>query len=48
MRGDRVLGEIDIDSDRPAAFTPADREMLEKIAAQLAVKLEARPQPPTS
>src|SRR5690349_24811412 len=29
MRGDRVLGEIDIDSDRHAAFGPADRRMLE-------------------
>ncbi len=30
--GETVLGEIDIDSDRPAYFSPADREMLEKIA----------------
>jgi GAF domain-containing protein len=47
MRGDRVLGEIDIDSDRPAAFTAADREMLENIAAQLAAKLAGPQQSPT-
>jgi L-methionine (R)-S-oxide reductase len=28
----RVVGEIDIDSDRPAAFTGADREFLERVA----------------
>jgi GAF domain-containing protein len=28
----RVVGEIDIDSDRPAAFGPADREFLERVA----------------
>ncbi len=38
LRGDQVLGEIDIDSDRPAAFTAADRELLEGIAAALAAK----------
>jgi GAF domain-containing protein len=32
MRGDRVLGEIDIDSDVSAAFSDADREFLEKVA----------------
>src|SRR5687768_12622551 len=26
----RVLGELDIDSDQPAAFGPADRELLER------------------
>jgi L-methionine (R)-S-oxide reductase len=31
-----VLGEIDIDSDRLAAFGPADRELLEAIAVLLA------------
>jgi GAF domain-containing protein len=41
MHGDRVLGEIDIDSDRPAAFGPADRELLEAVAALLAPRLEA-------
>jgi GAF domain-containing protein len=39
MAGDRVLGEIDIDSDRPAAFGPGDRAMLEHVAAALAVRL---------
>jgi putative methionine-R-sulfoxide reductase with GAF domain len=40
MRGEAVLGEIDIDSDRPAAFTSADRNLLEELAAMLAVKLQ--------
>ena len=39
MDGSKVLGEIDIDSDRPAAFGPADRELLEPIAALLAERL---------
>jgi L-methionine (R)-S-oxide reductase len=39
MSGDRVLGEIDIDSDRPAAFGPDDRRLLESVAALLASKL---------
>jgi L-methionine (R)-S-oxide reductase len=38
IRGREVLGEIDIDSDVPAAFTPADREFLEKLASQLAAR----------
>ena len=29
MSGAEVLGEIDIDSDRPAAFGQADRALLE-------------------
>jgi len=32
----RVLGEIDIDSDQPAAFTAQDRELLEAVAALIA------------
>jgi GAF domain-containing protein len=28
----RVVGEIDIDSDRPAAFGPEDQEFLERVA----------------
>jgi len=32
----RVLGEIDIDSHLPAAFAPADRELLEGVAEILA------------
>lgn len=39
MRGNEVLGEIDIDSDRPAAFGPNDRELLEPIAALLAERI---------
>jgi GAF domain-containing protein len=35
MRGDDVLGEIDIDSDKPAAFGRRDRELLEDVAALL-------------
>lgn len=35
----RVLGEIDIDSDQPAAFTPDDKELLESVAALVAAKL---------
>jgi GAF domain-containing protein len=31
----RVVGEIDIDSDRPAAFGDDDREALERIALQI-------------
>jgi GAF domain-containing protein len=36
MSGDRVLGEIDIDSDQPAAFDEGDRKLLEGVAATLA------------
>ena len=35
----RVLGEIDIDSDTPAAFGPADRQLLEAVADGLARRL---------
>ena len=38
MRGEHVLGEIDIDSDKKAAFGPADRELLEAVASRLARK----------
>ena len=31
MHGERVLGEIDIDSDRPAAFGADDRTLLEAM-----------------
>ena len=37
--GERVLGEIDIDSDRLAAFGPKDKAFLEQVAARLAPKL---------
>jgi putative methionine-R-sulfoxide reductase with GAF domain len=39
MHGDRVLGEIDIDSDQPAAFGADDRKLLEAIARALGEKL---------
>ena len=42
MRGNDVLGEIDIDSDRKAAFGAADRELLEAVAALLAGKNSTR------
>jgi len=43
MNGERVLGEIDIDSDRPAAFGDADRQLLEAVAARLAKRLASKP-----
>ncbi len=39
MRDGTVLGEIDIDSDRAAAFGANDRALLEAIAAMLAERL---------
>lgn len=39
MRDGEVLGEIDIDSDRRAAFGDDDRRMLESVAAMLSEKL---------
>ena len=41
LDGDRVLGEIDIDSNIPAAFSSDDREFLETIA-QLVVSALVR------
>lgn len=38
MSGARVFGEIDIDSDVPAAFTARDRKFLEEVARLLAGK----------
>jgi L-methionine (R)-S-oxide reductase len=38
-RAGKILGEIDIDSDTPAAFTAEDRALLEAVAAILAAKL---------
>jgi L-methionine (R)-S-oxide reductase len=40
LRGSEVLGEIDIDSDRPAAFGDRDRQLLEPIADLLAERLD--------
>jgi len=42
LLGDLVLGEIDIDSDQPAAFTAADRALLERVAAALAEQMRPR------
>ena len=39
MKGEAVLGEIDIDSDKHAAFTAADRTLLEAVAQALGEKL---------
>ena len=39
MRGPTVLGEIDIDSDQPAAFGAADRTLLEAVARAISVKI---------
>lgn len=39
MRGADVLGEIDIDSDQPAAFGAGDRMLLESVAAAISKRL---------
>ena len=39
MRGCDVVGEIDVDSDRPAAFGPPDQRMIEVVAAMLAERI---------
>jgi GAF domain-containing protein len=39
MAGNEVLGEIDIDSDRLAAFDAPDRRLLESVAALLADRM---------
>ena len=39
MRGGEVLGEIDVDSDRAAAFGAKDRALLESVAGLLADRL---------
>jgi GAF domain-containing protein len=41
MDGEEVLGEIDIDSDRPTNFTSDDRKMLEQVAAVVVDRLRA-------
>jgi len=40
LNGD-VLGELDVDSDRTAAFNADDRELLERVAAMLAPKIRS-------
>lgn len=42
MSNGTVLGEIDIDSDQPAAFGDRDRQLLESVADVLAPRLAAR------
>lgn len=42
MDGARVLGEIDIDSDRHAAFGADDRALLERVAALIAARISER------
>ena len=39
MDDGNVLGEIDVDSDQPAAFGADDRTLLEQVAARLATRL---------
>jgi GAF domain-containing protein len=39
VQGGEVIGEIDVDSDRPAAFGDADRTLLEAVARAIAQKL---------
>ena len=39
MRGDDVLGEIDVDSDKLAAFGQRDRQLLETVAQLLADRM---------
>jgi GAF domain-containing protein len=39
MRNGTVLGEIDVDSDAPAAFGQRDRDLIERAAALLAEKM---------
>jgi L-methionine (R)-S-oxide reductase len=41
ISGDRVVGEIDIDSDQPSAFSESDREVLEAIATRLAELMDS-------
>jgi putative methionine-R-sulfoxide reductase with GAF domain len=36
----KVFGEIDIDSDEPAAFGEADRALVEALAAAIAARLD--------
>jgi GAF domain-containing protein len=42
MKNSEVYGELDVDSDRRAAFGDADRRLLEAIAATLADRLAAQ------
>lgn len=46
LAGGKVVGEIDIDSDTPAAFTPKDKELLEAVAEELGRSSIRPPEPP--
>jgi GAF domain-containing protein len=39
FRDGKVIGEIDIDSDAPSAFTQEDRALLEKVAEMMAERV---------
>ncbi|HEU4939019.1 MAG TPA: GAF domain-containing protein [Vicinamibacterales bacterium] len=41
MSGARVVGEIDIDSDQPAAFGDADKRLLESVASLLGLVIRS-------
>ena len=41
LRGDRVLGEIDIDSDVPAAFSDDDKKFLQEVARSIAPRFDS-------
>lgn len=41
MDGEKVIGEIDIDSDRPGNFNQQDKEMLEAVASIVVERLNS-------
>jgi GAF domain-containing protein len=43
----KIIGEIDIDSHDPAAFTEEDKGLLEEIAQIIGMYVEERGEPPT-
>lgn len=42
----KVVGEIDVDSDKPAAFDAQDRKLLEAVAEELGRDVTKLPEPP--
>ena len=42
----KVVGEVDVDSNRPSAFTPKDKELLEAVAEELGRDSIRPPEPP--
>ena len=42
----KVVGEIDVDSNTPSAFTPKDKELLEAVAEELGRNSIRPPEPP--